>query len=561
MRPALALIFFLLISFVGAQPYYLLDSALKAGYTHMYQGKYDQAGKLYFQALKKAQLTKNKQIEAEAYRLLGEVNRASSNRPAAIKYLDKAEHIFNEIQDDYGVASTKNRKAAAYFEKGDSINYMKFLMSSLKISRDNHFRDIEYNSLTILGAVQFSKARDYPAAIKTLTEAMLIARELGKVEDYPYIYTNISGLFQSMGNLDSALVYGKMALEIAELRGIKASINSACGRLASIHAAMGNYDSAFMYERRFNLLSDTLNIESRDKQFAELVEKYEDEKNTEALEKQRVTINYILFTAILFLIVLVFMFILFGNLRTQRKMLTEANEKMEVQNAVLAENSRLKDRLLSVLSHDLRSPMAALSSSLELIRNGEVNEADSKMLIEELSVKVERTSELLDNLLFWIKNQLNRIAPELQEIQLASLIRETLGFFTPEIDQKQLRMQVEVPDDFILHADKEMIRLVIRNLVSNAVKFSKNGGQIRIGAENQGSGVVFFVEDDGIGINAKDLKEVFHTKAVYTLGTKKELGMGIGLSLVRDFVHANKGSIEVISEEGKGTRVQLHFQN
>ncbi|MHB1279560.1 MAG: ATP-binding protein, partial [Bacteroidia bacterium] len=520
MRPALALIFLLFVSFVGAQPYYLLDSSLNRGYSYLYMGKYDLAGKLFFQALKKAQIEKNKRIEAESYRLLGEVNRASSNRPAAIKYLDKAELIFNEIQDDYGVASTKNRKAAAYYEKGDSINYMKFLMSSLKISRDNHFRDIEYNSLTILGAVQFSKARDYQTAVHTLTEAMVIARELNKVDDFPYIYTNIAGLYLSMNQLDSALVYGKMALEIAESRGIKASINTACSRLASIHAALGNFDSAFIYERRFNLLSDTLNIESRDKQFAELVEKYEDEKNIEALEKQRLTINYILFAAILFLIVLVFMFILFGNLRTQRKMLTLANEKMEVQNAVLGENSKLKDRLLSVLSHDLRSPMAALSSSLELIRNGEVNEADSRMIIEELSVKVERTSELLDNLLFWIKNQLNRIAPEIQDIHLAALIRETLGFFTPELQQKELHVQLEVPDDFILNADKEMIRLVIRNLISNAVKFSKNGGQIRVGAAKQGKMSVMYVEDDGIGINAQELKEIFQMKTVYTLGTK-----------------------------------------
>lgn len=561
MRPALALICFLFILRVGAQPYYLLDSSLNAGYAYLYQGKYDQAGKLFFQALKRAQVAKDKRVEAESYRLLGEVNRASANRPAAIKYLDKAEHIFNEIQDDYGVASTKNRKAAAYFEKGDSINYMKFLMSSLKISRDNHFRDIEYNSLTILGAVQFSKALDYPAALVTLREALVIAVELNKVEDYPYIYTNISGLYQAMDQLDSALIYVKKALDIAELRGIKASITTACGRLASIHAALGQYDSAFMYERRFNLLSDSLNIESRDKQFAELVEKYEDEKNEAALEKQRITINYILFAAVLFLIILVFMFILFGNLRTQRKMLTEANEKMEVQNAVLAENSKLKDRLLSVLSHDLRSPMAALSSSLELMRDGDISAADSKMLVEELSIKVERTSELLDNLLFWIKNQLNGIDPEIKEIELAVLYRETLGFFKPEIEKKELQVHVDLPEGFVVNADKEMIRLVIRNLLSNAVKFSKKGGQIRIGAGMKNKVSILYVEDEGVGISAEELNEIFQKKAVYTLGTHKELGMGIGLSLVRDFVQANGGTVEVISEVGKGTRVQLLFQN
>lgn len=559
MRLRVALLLLFITGAALAQPYYLLDSALKEGYGLYYEGKYDEAGKFFFQALKKAQKTKNKRVEAESYRLLGEVNRASTNRAYAIKYLDKAEAIFSEIQDEYGLASTKNRKAALYFEKGDSLKYIKYIASSLKISRDNGFKDIEYNTLTILGAMQYVKARDYSSAINTLNQALAIAQELGNEEDYPYVFTNISRAYQEMGILDSALKYSKAALEISEKRHIRASTAAACGRLSLIYAELGDYKTAFYYERLFNLHNDTITNVSREKQVAELVEKYEVEKQDAALQRQKLLLNYSIIVAVIFLAIIVVMAILFLNLKTQRRKLTEANEKMEFQNAALEENSILKDRLLSVLSHDLRSPVAALGSTLEIIRLGDVSAEDSKILLDELSVRVERTSQLLDNLLFWIKNQLNSITPQKEQIELSDLVKESLVLLDAAIQQKELRIQSEIPADFTLLADKEMIRLVLRNLISNAVKFSQKGGAICIGAGNDERASFLFVEDNGIGIDSTELSTIFQFKNSATFGTQKEIGMGIGLSLVRDFVKANNGQIEVSSQLNKGTKVQLFF--
>jgi len=559
MRNSLFAVIVLMSGLLNAQPYYKQDSALSAGYSLLYHGSYDDAGKLFFQALKEAQQSGNRRIEAEAYRLLGEVNRASSNRPYAIKYLDEAEGIFSEIQDEYGIASTKNRKAAVYFEMGDSLMYMKYLQSSLKIARANGFRDIAYNSLTILGAVEYLNAKDYPKAIITLKEALNIARELEKVEDYPYIYNNLSRIYQETNMLDSALVYAEGALALGEEYNIPAYIASACGRLSLIYSAKGEYEKAYGYERRFNEIHDTLNLESRDKVVGELVEKYQNEKQEVALDRQNSQLRYMFFAGLILLLLLILMFVLYRNNWQHRLRLAEINEKIENQKSELEENNAVKDRLLSVLSHDLRSPVAALSSSLEILREGYVSAEDSAMLLEELSVRVERTSQLLDNLLFWIKNQLNKIQPEKQNLSLNDLVLDSLALLDPAIQQKGIHIKNNISEGFEVCADKEMLRMAIRNLLNNAVKFSDIGGWIDLSTAKTDTEILFSIKDGGIGMSQETIQDIFSLDRAGTRGTHKESGMGIGLSLVRDFLQANGASIHIESELNKGTTVQLSF--
>ncbi len=559
MRYRLFVFFLLINSLVNAQPYYELDSSLSEGYALYYQGKYDAAGKLFFRALREAQESGNRKVEAEAYRLLGEVNRASMNRPYALKYLDKAENIFSEIRDDYGIASTKNRKAAVYFETGDSLLCAKYLQSSLKIARDNHFRDLEYNSLTIQGAIEYVKGRDYSAAIHSLKEALSIAQELNKVEDFPYMYNNLSRIYQEIGLLDSSLVYGEASLKIGEEYNIRAYIAAACGRLSLIYWDKGDFEKAYGYERRFNEIHDTLNQESKDKVVAELVEKYQNEKHELAIERQNAQLRYMVIAAIILLILLIVMLVLFRTNRLHRIKQKEINQKIEAQNAVLEENNLVKDRLLSVLSHDLRSPVAAISTALMVIREGFVSPADSMVLLEELSVRVERTTELLDNLLYWIKNQLNKIAPEKVEVNIKSNVQEVLDLMDPAIQQKGLRIKDNIDESFVLFADQEMIRLVLRNIISNSVKFSDTGASIEISAAKTDESIILSINDTGDGMSDEVLANIFDVRKVGTLGTHKESGMGIGLSLVRDFVEANNGEIHINSELGKGTKVQLIF--
>lgn len=559
MRKLGLLVLVLMSATSWSQPYYALDTALQRGYDLYYLGNYEEAGNAYFGALKRAQESGDKRLEAEAFRLLGEVNRASSNRPYALKYLNLAETLFSSIHDEYGIASTKNRKAAVYFEMGDSLNYMKYIQSSLKISRDNGFKDLEYNTLTILGAVQFVKALDYPGAIQTLTNALNIAEELNKVEDYPYIYNNLARLYQELGQLDSAVKYGEAALKIGEEFNIRTYIAAACGRLSLVYAALGDYEKAFAVERRYTMMMDTLGDESRDKVVAELVEKYQSEKQQEALSRQKAQIRYTLLAVGVLVIMLVVMLFLFINLRKQKEKFRKLSVRVSEQNTSLEEINVMKDRLLSVLSHDLRSPVAALSSTLEILATEDIPKDIQDSLLKELGERTNQTSQLLDNLLYWIKNQLNGISAQSLEVNVEAISHEVAAHFKRDLKTKNINLHTTFVDEPVVIADPELLRIILRNVLSNAIKFSSANSTIDLSAEKKDGEVIIQVQDHGVGMEKSQLEAIFSLKKKSFKGTNNELGAGIGLVLVRDLVEINKGKISVSSEPEKGTRIQISF--
>lgn len=553
------LLLLLSCSLAFAQPYYLMDSSLKEGYRLYYQGAYEKAGQMFLIGLKQAQHDGNKRIEAEAYRLLGEVNRASRNSHYSLKYLNSAEEIFRELGDDYGIASTKNRKAAVFFEITDSASYLNLLNASIKISRDKGYKDLLYNNLTILGAHEFVHRKNFLGAIEILREALSVAQDLGKREDYPYIYNNFARLFREAKQTDSALYYAHASLKLGEEFQIRSYVATAAGQLSLIYHEKKDYENAWRYERRYNIVLDSINQESRDKEVGELVEKYQYDRQQQELALQEEQFRYAIIALAIFLSLLILIAVLFFKYRRQHARLAEVQKQTESQNITLEENNRLKDRLLSVLSHDLRSPMANLHHSLDLICSGDVSKEDEKMLMEELNIRVQRTSQLLDNLLFWIKNQIDRIPVKKETLSLWELCREAQLLMEKSIQQKNLLLDTHVPVDIHLFADKEMLRLVIRNLLSNAIKFSYEKSVIYLKAWRDAQGVYFEIRDQGVGISSAKLEEIFSARQLSTSGTHDELGMGIGLSVVRDFVDANGGDIQVESEVGKGAVFRLRF--
>ncbi len=562
--PVLLSICFLLLVSVSrssAQPYYLLDSSLKHGYELYLLGDYDQAGAYYLKALKKAQKEGNKRIEAESYRSLGEVNRASQNRTFALKYLDKAEQLFNRIGDEYGIANTKNRLAACYFEMGDTTRSRNYLNSSYKICKDRQFLDIQYNNLTIMGALEFFKQKNFQGAIMYLSEAYKLAEVLQREEDYPYIFNNLTRVYREIGKPDSALHYAHLALEYAQKYEVRTYMASAYGQLSLLYSDLNRYKEAYEYERLYNLHTDTIYNESRDKEVAEIVERYQNEKQEEQLRRQSVQLRYTIFLALVFLAMLLVMVYLVLHSRKQRRSLAKAQLESESRRRLLEENNRVKDKLISVLSHDLRSPVAALSSSLDIIRSSDVDKEETLRLMDELAVRVERTAQLIDNLLFWIKNQLDRTQPQPVQVNLLSETNGVALLQETAISQKDLRLEISIPKDLNIRADREMIRLALRNLLSNAIKFSHPSGRILITATRWDKYTELIVSDEGVGMSSDKLDQLFEVQQVTSTGTYEEIGMGLGLSIVRDFVQINGGEIKVSSDVNKGSSFYLRFPN
>ena len=222
-------------------------------------------------------------------------------------------------------------------------------------------------------------------------------------------------------------------------------------------------------------------------------------------------------------------------------------------NQLLALN-KLKDRLFSIISHDLRSPLLNLFDIIKMIDDDLITPEEFNILLPQLSKSVGYTSGLLENLLFWSKSQLQGEVIKPVEINVREMSENIIHLFERSITEKQIILQNNVEPDCTVYADQDMIQLVLRNLISNAVKFSNRGGKVNVSSFNDGRFTRLCIEDDGVGISANDLGKIFDIETFTTRGTDNEQGTGLGLLLCKDFVEKNNGRIWVESELSEGSK-------
>ncbi len=235
----------------------------------------------------------------------------------------------------------------------------------------------------------------------------------------------------------------------------------------------------------------------------------------------------------------------------------QSQEKLQKLANKLRESNEAKVKLFSIIAHDLRGPIGNWKAMLEMILddNFEFNQEELRQILSELKQSSVTTFEFLDNLLSWARSQLNQIDYKPEQINLYDLVEEILGIFQSQAKIKQIQLSNMIDNaDLKVFADREMLKVVLRNLVSNALKFTPRGGSIRIKSFYDKDMVIVAVEDTGIGIPQDRLMMIFEdNKFVSTSGTEYEKGTGLGLHIVKDFVERNKGRIWVESVLGRGT--------
>jgi len=226
----------------------------------------------------------------------------------------------------------------------------------------------------------------------------------------------------------------------------------------------------------------------------------------------------------------------------------------------LKELNASKDKFFSILAHDLINPFNSILGLSELLTDEEIT--NSKDEIRKLSQLIHQSSEkalnLVKNLLEWSRSQTGRLVVKPQMFSSSELVQETAQLYAAAMANKEIKLKLELVNDLNIFADKAMINTVLRNLISNAVKFSYRNSEIRIRSEKMDGLALIKVYDTGVGIKQADLAKLFKIKSDFSLkGTENEGGTGLGLVLCSEFVRKNNGSISVDSVYGKGSIFSL----
>ncbi|WP_420321466.1 hybrid sensor histidine kinase/response regulator [Flagellimonas sp.] len=237
--------------------------------------------------------------------------------------------------------------------------------------------------------------------------------------------------------------------------------------------------------------------------------------------------------------------------------LKRAKNQIEQQAKNLKQSNDLKDRMFSIIGHDLRSPLSAAKLKMDFIMRGIIDPKDDKFLDEtvyDLLKTMDEALNLLQNLLGWAKAESDQIQMIPEKLNLNDLVEQTFRLLKLGSDHKHIEMQNNIPEEIFAFADNNMIKTVLRNILSNAIKFTPVDGTIKINSKLAKDHVVIEVEDNGNGIPKEDIKKILNPNEHFSkLGTEKEPGTGLGLILCQNFVHKNGGQLKIRSKVGEGS--------
>ena len=240
----------------------------------------------------------------------------------------------------------------------------------------------------------------------------------------------------------------------------------------------------------------------------------------------------------------------------QQISLVAAKRIIEKQNRELKATLDNRDKMYSVIAHDLRSPMASIRMVLNLVvQSASVETVGPELyaLLDQANKESEEVHDLLDNLLKWTKSQTGRLKVVLQDLDLKDIVPGVVEIFEMIAQTKQIKLALQHSSEpLVVHADNDMLKTVVRNFLSNAVKFSPANSTIDIIMSREGDNAKISVRDHGVGISADRLETIFH-KGETTYGTGGEEGSGLGLRLCQDFARKNGGDCTVESVEGEGS--------
>jgi len=222
----------------------------------------------------------------------------------------------------------------------------------------------------------------------------------------------------------------------------------------------------------------------------------------------------------------------------------------------LRELNATKDKFFSIIAHELKSPFNSIIGFSSLLSR-QVNERDYEGVKKYATIIQDSSQQALDlllNLLEWSRSQTGRMVFTPDDVDVAALISQSVGILIGTAQQKQIAIYKQMPANLVAQADKAMINTILRNLISNAIKFTNPGGTIVISAERMAEELLISVADNGVGISQESIDKLFRIEETHsTLGTQKEKGTGLGLLLCKEFVEKHRGRIWVESEVGKGS--------
>jgi len=546
------------------------------------------------QSLKAALKCKDSLLMADAYRLLGNIytyglklyDEALQFQLNALPVFEKYDHQGIKLAAMYGsitwVMAVKKHdlsKAHEYANRGVAI---------ARRLNDDQTLSYNYNSK---GLICFHENR-LDSALNYFYASNQAAERVNDLAVIAYNKTMIGQIWQLKHQYRQAAAVFAEALREGEQLQLAEVIKDAYDGLAMTHQSLKQFDKAFHYQSLYIHLRDSLVNWETSQRVALISSAFEAEKKeakiallereNKQVQSEKRASNILFAVAVLTLMTIIGLIVAHNRERSNaNQLLKEKNDKIAAQNEALIssreevasqrdlvekQNDELrkaietKDKLFSIIGHDLRGPISSLKGMLGLLKQGGVSDDEFKRFIPDFSRHVNNVHDTLENLLHWSKNQIMGASSDPRKLDAFIIAEKTVELFREQAKSKGIVLTQRIARHTQVYADENQLKVILRNLVSNAIKFTYENGSVDISAYQEGRGWNISVEDTGIGMSDQRLSTLFSNNES-SYGTRGEKGTGLGLILTRDMVESNGGTIAVESTLGKGTRFSFFLKS
>ncbi|NNK81978.1 MAG: ATP-binding protein [Flavobacteriaceae bacterium] len=548
----------------------------KLGVLYLELGNYSKGLDLSISAIEILKKYNLKKQLGELYNKIAEAYFNTNEIEKSLLYNQKSLDISKELNNIDGIIFSTISIANIYSIKKEhrkSIEYYENALTFLKLSENENFR---CEILPNIGR-EYLRFNEFTLASKYLIEAITLNKKQNNKKGIIISYTYLSELNLKLNKSRLASYQINEAYKLINQIDDDELKLETLRVLIKVHSANSDYKAAFNRQSEYYELKTRLDLE-KDKNFFSNIPKepsiekpkIDDENVSESLQDENKT-NLEIKKLKLFiygLLALVFILLIslfFLTKSNKRKLKYISNFKSDNENAELKEKlnnledmNQVKNRLFSIVSHDLKDSISSIKSFIDLLNNKDISKSEFKQLLPELSENADNASTLLLNLLSWSKSQMDNLDPKAEIFDIKEVIREKLNLIKEKVAKKRIVVIDESVKEMV-YADRNMIEIVIQNLLANAVKFSRVGDVITVTNRQKNDKSLICVADTGVGISEENQKKLFSNEGFTTRGTDQEKGTGLGLSICKQLVDLNNGKIWVESEPNLGSKFYIEL--
>ncbi len=499
---------------------------------------------------------------------MGDFLRASGSYSGSLDYLYKALSLNTQPHDSLVLAQTYNYLAATYFEHDypnclDSADVYASLSKEIAIRK--HDEKLEYSNLNILGKVYEGKG-NLDSALFYMTQALEIVKRVNPVDE-ALVLCNMAGVYFNKGDMARSRELAIKAYGLAKQDNINTYLRITSSLLERIYLCEGNYREAHHYIREHLSYIRTFLDEKTEERVTTMKEQIRQAQEEAAIQQELYRRR--LWT-ILLLVLVGFSLVFIVVFATQKIRLRKTNRQLLIRNDDLRRqqqetetialelnnsNTTLKN-FISIIAHDLKNPFNTIIGFSDLLHTefDTLTPEERKLAIENTHKSALSAYSLLEQLLNWARLQTGAFQLDLTTIDLSGLMDDVMNLLQTAASLKKQNLIKQIPTGLKIKADRNMMLLVFRNILSNAIKFTSERGLIEVSAAVANGTINIQIKDSGVGIPKDGIEKIFSVDEPYkTTGTSGEKGTGIGLLLCKEYLEKNDGTISVESTEGKGT--------